>query len=47
VWLAGALPVTLQNVQWMKLHPAIGASHAAGWLVRLLIAALLTKLILL
>jgi len=47
VWLAGALPVTLQNVQWMKLHPAIGASHAAGWLVRLLIAALLTRLILL
>jgi hypothetical protein len=47
VWLAGALPMTLQNVQWMRLHPAIGASHAAGWLARLLIAALLTRFILL
>jgi hypothetical protein len=40
-WCAGPLPVTLQNVQWMKLHPAIGAFHAAGWLARLLIAAYL------
>jgi hypothetical protein len=41
VWCAGPLPVTLQNWQWMKLHPAVAASHAGGWLVRLLIAALL------
>jgi hypothetical protein len=41
VWAAGPLPATLQNLQWMRLHPAIGASHAAGWLARLVIAALL------
>ena len=46
VWLAGPLPMILQNLQWMKLHAAIAASHAAGWLARLLIAALLTHLIL-
>jgi hypothetical protein len=38
VWLAGPLPVTAQNWQWLRLHPAIAASHAAGWLARLLIA---------
>jgi hypothetical protein len=42
-WLAGPLPVILQNLQWMRIHPAIAASHAAGWLVRLLIAALLAS----
>ncbi len=46
VWLAGALPITLQNLQWMNLSPAVAASHAAGWLARLLIAALAARLIL-
>jgi hypothetical protein len=46
VWCAGALPVTLQNLQWMRLPPAIAASHAAAWLARLLIAALVTRAIL-
>jgi hypothetical protein len=41
IWSAGPLPATLQNMQWMRIHPAVGASHAAGWLVRLLIATLL------
>ena len=41
VWASGPLPVTLQNLQWMKLHPAIAASHAAGWLARLVIATVL------
>jgi hypothetical protein len=39
-WCAGALPMTVQNLLWMRLHPAIAASHATGWLVRLVIAAL-------
>ena len=39
LWCAGALPVTLQNWQWMNLHGAIAASHATGWLARLLLAA--------
>jgi hypothetical protein len=43
VWCAGPLPVGLQNLQWMRLHPAVTASHAAGWLARLLIAAFLAS----
>jgi hypothetical protein len=43
VWCAGPLPVGLQNLQWMRLHPAVTASHAAGWLARLLVAAYLTS----
>jgi hypothetical protein len=38
VWAAGPLPVSLQTLQWMRVHPAITASHATGWLARLLIA---------
>lgn len=38
-WCAGPLPVCLQQAQWMRVHPVIAASHATGWLVRLLIGA--------
>ena len=41
VWLAGPVVVYTQMVQWMKLHPLIGISHALGWLVRLLITGVL------
>jgi len=41
-WVAGPLPVTLQNLQWMRLHPVIAASHATGWLVRFMITGLLS-----
>jgi hypothetical protein len=40
-WAAGPLPMAAQNLQWIRLHPAIAASHATAWLARLLIAALL------
>jgi len=40
VWLAGPLVVIAQMVQWMKLHPLIGASHALGWLVRFIVTGL-------
>lgn len=40
VWLASAVPVIFTNVLWMKLHPALGLSHSAGWLARLVITAL-------
>ncbi len=46
VWLAGAVPIIAQNVVWMKLHPLIGVSHAAGWLVRFMITALLAAFLL-
>ena len=38
-WAGGPLPMALQNLQWMRLHPAVAASHATGWLVRAIIAA--------
>ena len=41
IWAAGPLPVSLQTLQWMRVHPAITASHATGWLVRLLIATVM------
>ena len=46
VWCAGPLPVGLQNLQWMRLRPAVTVSHAAGWLARLLMAAYLAALLL-
>jgi hypothetical protein len=46
VWLAGAVPITAQNVVWMKLHPLIGVSQAAGWLARFLITAVLAAFLL-
>jgi hypothetical protein len=42
-WVAGPLPVILQNLQWMRLHPGVAGSHAVGWLIRLLVAALLAS----
>jgi hypothetical protein len=41
VWCAGPLPVVLQQWQWMRIHPAVAIGHAAGWLARLVITALL------
>ena len=41
-WGVGALPMALQNFQWMRISPAVTASHALGWLLRLLITACLT-----
>ncbi|MDP9103686.1 MAG: hypothetical protein M3N05_06755 [Pseudomonadota bacterium] len=39
VWLAASLPMLIQNGIWMKLHPLVQSSHAAGWLARFLITA--------
>jgi hypothetical protein len=46
VWLIGPLPLTIVNALWIKLAPAIAASYAVGWLVKLAIAALAVALIL-
>lgn len=45
-WLIGPFPLTIVNALWMKLSPAIAASHSLGWLVKLAIAALAVRLIL-
>jgi membrane protein YqaA with SNARE-associated domain len=41
VWLATAVPMLVQDGIWMKIDPLVLAAHSAGWLVRLLITALL------
>ena len=46
VWLIGPLPLTIVNALWIKLAPAIAASWAVGWLVKLAIAAIAVALIL-
>jgi len=46
IWLIGPLPLTIVNALWLKLAPAIAASWAAGWLVKLAIAAIAVTLIL-
>ncbi len=35
----GPLPLILTNAAFMKLHRVFVASHAIGWLVKLLIVA--------
>ena len=40
IWLIAPLPLVLTNSFFMKFHPLLAASHAAGWLVKLCIAAL-------
>jgi hypothetical protein len=46
IWLIGPLPLTIVNALWIKLSPAIATSHALGWLVKLVLAALGVALIL-
>ena len=46
IWLIGPLPLTIVNALWLKIAPAIAASHALGWLVKLALAALAVALIL-
>jgi hypothetical protein len=40
VWLAAAVPMLVQDGVWMKLDPMVLAAHAAGWLVRFAITAI-------
>ncbi len=46
IWLIGPLPLTIVNALWLKIAPAIAASHALGWLVKLVAAAVAVGLIL-
>lgn len=38
-WVAGPLPLVATNHFFFKLHPAITATHIAGWLVKFLACA--------
>lgn len=46
IWLIGPLPLTIVNALWLKLAPAIAASYALGWLVKLALAALAVAILL-
>src|SRR5215471_15341387 len=39
IWLIGPLPLLVVTALFVKLQPQIAASYAAGWLVKLLVAA--------
>ena len=40
VWLAAAVPMLVQDGVWMKLDPMVLGAHAAGWLARFAITAI-------
>ena len=45
-WGAGSIPVLATNALFIKLHPLVVASHAAGWLVKFVLAATAAQLFL-
>ena len=42
IWLIGPVAIYLTNFAFMKLHWMIVAAHLTGWLVKLLLMALVT-----
>jgi hypothetical protein len=42
IWLIGPLPMLLANALFIKIDALVTASHAAGWLVKLLLIAVAT-----
>jgi intracellular septation protein A len=42
VWLIGPLPLLVGNAFFIKIDPLVTASHAAGWLAKLLLIAAAT-----
>jgi hypothetical protein len=46
IWLIGPLPLLIVHGMFIKLHPAIIAAYALGWLVKLVVAAVVVTLIL-
>ena len=42
IWLTGPLPLLLANALFIKIDHLVTASHAAGWLVKLLLIGAVT-----
>ena len=42
IWLIGPLPLLAANALFIKVDPIVTASHAAGWLVKLLLIGAVT-----
>lgn len=45
IWLIAPLPLLVTNALFIKINPLVTASHAAGWLVKLLLIAAATAII--
>jgi len=45
-WAAGPLTVTITNALFIKFDPLVTAAHAAGYLVRFLLAGIAAALVL-
>jgi hypothetical protein len=45
IWLIAAVPITITNYLFIKLHPSLLVSHNLGWLARLTVYALATAMI--
>jgi hypothetical protein len=46
IWLIAPLPLLVTNGLFIKIDPLVTASHAAGWLVKLLLIAAATAVLL-
>lgn len=46
IWLIAPLPLLVTNSLFIKIDPLVTASHAAGWLVKLLLIAVATAIFL-
>jgi hypothetical protein len=46
VWLIAPLPLLVTNALFIKIDPLVTASHATGWLVKLLLIAAATAVLL-
>lgn len=44
IWLIAPLPLLLTNALFIKVDPLVTASHAAGWLINLLVIAVATAI---
>ena len=45
VWLIAPLPLLVANALFIKIDPLVTASHASGWLVKLLLIAAATAVL--
>ncbi len=45
IWLVAPLPLLVTNALFIKIDPLVTASHAVGWLVKLLLIAVATAII--
>lgn len=45
IWLIAPLPLLVTNVLFIKIDPLVTASHAVGWLTKLLLIALATAIL--